>query len=213
MELFVYLIYQDVHAFLNNMCYNSQDHIQRSYRMRGKSHQKLGQYLAEHYMEDVSSRNIHAFLIGCIEPDRNPVTYLKGSFRHQMLRGHNYRNARRFMRRISSRLEKKDKWNLFDYYTLGKLIHYTADAFTYAHNDMFTTNLGDHREYEAALQNHFLTYLKEDPKVDLQYARTIMDAISCYHRQYRQHPADIHTDSQFALMACCCVLAILFIKL
>lgn len=180
--------------------------------MRGKSHRCLGQYLAEHYMTEVPKPSVKAFLIGCVEPDRNPVTYLKGSFRCQWLRGHNYRNARRFMRQISWRLEKKDKLNLFDYYTLGKLIHYTTDAFTYAHNDMFTTNLGDHREYEAALQEHFLSFIQEDPEVNPQTARSIMEAIYCYHREYEALEADIRTDAKFALTACCCVLAVLFAK-
>ena len=87
--------------------------------MRGKSHICLGKYLAEHYMDHVSSTHIQAFLLGCLEPDRNPFTYLKGSFRFQWFRGHNYRNARRFLRRISARLEQKETWNLYDYYTLG----------------------------------------------------------------------------------------------
>ena len=180
--------------------------------MRGKSHRYLGQYLVQRYMCDVPQSHIKAFLLGCIEPDRNPATYLKGSLRHQWLRGHNYRNARRFMRQISLRLEQKDSLNIFDYYTLGKLIHYTADAFTYAHNDMFTTNLTDHREYEAALQDHFLEYLQSDPKIDPTYAKTIMQAIYSYHREYQTLPQDIRTDSRYALAACCCVLAILFVK-
>lgn len=180
--------------------------------MRGKSHRYLGQYLVQRYMCDVPQSHIKAFLLGCIEPDRNPATYLKGSLRHQWLRGHNYRNARRFMRQISLRLEQKDSLNIFDYYTLGKLIHYTADAFTYAHNDMFTTNLTDHREYEAALQDHFLEYLQSDPKIDPNYAKTIMQAIYSYHREYQTLPQDIRTDSRYALAACCCVLAILFVK-
>lgn len=180
--------------------------------MRGKSHRCLGQYLAEHYLTNTPKRYVKAFLIGCIEPDRNPVTYLKGSLRFQWLRGHNYHNARRFMRQISWRLEKKENLNLYDYYTLGKLIHYTTDAFTYAHNDTFTTNLGDHREYEAALQDHFLNYLQEDPQVNPYTARSIMEAIYSYHREYEELDADIRTDSRFALTACCCVLAILFAK-
>lgn len=178
--------------------------------MRGASHRNLGIYLAEHYLEDIPQRYIRAFRVGCIEPDRNPATYLKGSLRCQWLRGHNYKNARRYMRTISSRLENKDKLNLLDFYTLGKLIHYTADAFTYAHNDTFTTKLGDHREYEVALQDHFLQYLEEDPQVDVKVARTIMEAIYSYHREYIRQPVNIHTDSEFALTACCCVLAILF---
>ena len=180
--------------------------------MRGKSHRCLGKYLAEHYMKDVPELYVSAFLTGCIEPDRNPATYLKGSLRCQWLRGHNYRNARRFMRRISLRLETKKKWNLYDYYTLGKLIHYTTDAFTYAHNDTFPTDLADHRQYEVALQNHFLQFMEQDPQVDVKVARSVMDAISAYHRDYETHAASIRTDSRYALAACCCVLAILFAK-
>lgn len=180
--------------------------------MRGKSHRCLGQYLITHYMPDIPERCKRAFLIGCIEPDRNPATYLKGSLRYQWLRGHNYRNARRFMRRISWRLERKETLSLFDYYTLGKLIHYTTDAFTYAHNETFPTNLSDHREYEAALQEHFLDYLATDPDVTPKDARTIMDAIYSCHREYGSLPGDIRTDTRFALKACCCVLAVLFMK-
>lgn len=180
--------------------------------MRGKSHRCLGQYLAGHYMTGVSKSCIKAFQIGCIEPDRNPVTYLKGSIRCQWLRGHNYRNARRFMRQISWRLEKKKKLNLYDYYTLGKLIHYTTDAFTYAHNDTFPTQLSDHKAYEDALQEHFLAFMEKDPQVDVKVARSVMEAICSYHREYEQVESNIHNDSRFALTACCCVLAILFAK-
>lgn len=178
--------------------------------MRGKSHQSLGQYLTHHFPENTPDHHIRAFLIGCIEPDRNPVTYLKGSIRCQWLRGHNYENARRYMNRISSRLEKKRTWNLLDWYTLGKLIHYTADAFTYAHNDTCPTDLAVHRDYEVKLQNYFLEYLKGDPGVDQITARTIMDAISASHREYSALPVDIRTDARFALNVCCAVLTILF---
>lgn len=178
--------------------------------MRGKSHICLGRYLADHYLPDVPSKYTRAFLFGCVEPDRNPVTYLKGSLRCQWLRGHNYRNARRYMRKISLRLEKRESWRLLDYYTLGKLIHYTTDAFTYAHNADFPRDLADHREYEANLQDHFLEFMKTDPKVDPNVAGTIMEAIGRYHRQYEAQIRSIRTDSRFALAACCCVLALLF---
>ena len=177
--------------------------------MRGKSHRCLGKYLVQHYMSDTPERYVKAFLLGCIEPDRNPATYLKGSIRCQWLRGHNYRNARRVMRAISARLERKETLKLFDYYTLGKLIHYTTDAFTYAHNDTFPTALSDHREYEAALQDHFLEYMKQDPKVNPKIAGSVMEAIYSYHREYEAQAANIYTDTRFALNACCCVLAVL----
>ena len=180
--------------------------------MRGQSHRCLGRYLVRHYMNDVPSRYVTAFLMGCIEPDRNPATYLKGSLRCQWLRGHNYRNARRYMRRISRYLEKKKALNLYDYYRLGKLIHYTADAFTYAHNADFPSRLQNHMQYEAELQNHFLEFLAEDPQVDIVTTKNIMSAICSFHREYEQLEYTIHNDCRFALTACCCVLAMLFAK-
>lgn len=186
--------------------------MERGNLMRGKSHRCLGQYLTDHYLSDVPKRYVKAFQLGCIEPDRNPITYLKGSFRCQWLRGHNYRNARRFMRAISFRLERKEKLNLYDYYTLGKLIHYTTDAFTYAHNADFPTDLSDHKKYEDALQEHFLEFMAQDPQVDTLVARSIMGTICSYHREYEQLESNIQNDSKFALTACCCVLAVLFVK-
>ncbi|MBQ2854571.1 MAG: zinc dependent phospholipase C family protein [Oscillospiraceae bacterium] len=177
--------------------------------MRGKSHICLGQYLIKHYMPDLPRKHEQAFLLGCIEPDRNPATYLKGSLRCQWLRGHNYRNARRFIRRISLRLEGKRRLNTLDYYTLGKLIHYTADAFTYAHNADFPESLSDHREYEAALQTYFLRFMQDDPQVDIALTGSIMEGISRYHREYSQEAGNIRRDCRYALRACCCVLALL----
>ena len=77
--------------------------------MRGKSHLCLGHYLTQHYMDSLPQRYRKAFLVGCIEPDRNPMTYFKGSLRSQWMRGHNYNNASHFMQRISRRLENKEK--------------------------------------------------------------------------------------------------------
>lgn len=180
--------------------------------MRAQSHRHLGQYLVSHYMTHVPKHCIRAFLIGCIQPDRNPATYLKGSLRCQWLRGHNYRNARRLMRKFSWRLEQKDTLGIPDYYTLGKLIHYTADAFTYAHNLEFPHDLSGHRQYEAQLQHHFLDYLRQDPKVDIRLAANIMEVLAHYHREYASQPKSLHNDARFALHACCAILAILAAK-
>jgi len=177
--------------------------------MRGKSHICLGKYLIEHYMEDIGRFHQKLFLIGCIQPDRNPLTYLKGSFRFQLLRGHNYNNARRFMQRISIRLEQRDRLKIYDYYTLGKLIHYTADAFTSAHNASFPDSISDHKVYEAKLQEDFLSYLQQDPQVHICPANSIMESIGNYHREYTKRHFSVHRDCAYALQACCCVLAVL----
>lgn len=177
--------------------------------MRGKSHISLGKYLAEQYMSDAPKRYVRAFLIGCVEPDRNPATYLKGSLRSQWLRGHNFGNALPYMQKIARRLEQKTVWNLLDYYTMGKLIHYTADAFTYAHNKEFSPKLSCHRAYEQALQEHFLEFLGSAPEADVRDDGTVISAIWRYHREYIRRAADIRNDARFALNTCCCVLALL----
>lgn len=163
-------------------------------------------------MRDVPERYIRAFLFGCIQPDRNPTTYLKGSLRCRWLRGHNYRNARRFMCRVSRRLDRKQQWKLLDYYALGKLIHYTADAFTYPHNDFFPGELRCHREYEVQLQNFFLEYLQKEPSIEILHASSVMEFVSARHRRYRLIPGNPRRDSRFALQACCCILTILSVS-
>ena len=114
------------------------------------------------------------------------------------------------MGRIALRLERKTSWTILDYYTLGKLVHYTADAFTYAHNEWFSTLLSDHREYEEKLQIYFLNYLHQNPTVHLRRINSVTQAISQYHREYRSLPCGLYTDSYFALTACSNVLAFLF---
>ena len=177
--------------------------------MRGKSHLCLGEYLTNHYMENLPARYKKAFLIGCIEPDRNPMTYFKGSLHFQWLRGHNYHNANRYMEKLSTRLENKKKLHLLDYYSIGKLIHYTTDAFTYAHNDIFPTNLTDHRVYEEALQNHFLDFMANDPHGYAKPMRSVMSTIRTNHKDYIRRPADIQTDSRYAFAVCCNVVSLL----
>ena len=180
--------------------------------MRGKSHLCLGEYLTHHYMENLPKRYKRAFLIGCIEPDRNPMTYFKGSLHFQWLRGHNYHNANRYMEKLSYRLEHKKKLHLLDYYSAGKLIHYTTDAFTYAHNDLFPTDLSVHKTYEAALQDHFLDFMTHDPKGDAAPMRSVMSTIRTHHKDYIGRPGDIHTDTRFAFSVCCSVMSILLFK-
>ena len=178
--------------------------------MRGKSHKSLGIYLADKYMTAVPKRYIQAFLLGCIEPDRNPATYLKGSVRRQWLRGHNWGNSQRYITRLSRRLESRRRLNLLDYYSIGKLIHYTMDAFTSAHNEHFGVDLQKHRTYEEALQNHFLRYLDSCPEIWTDAKNPVMDTIHSYHREYLCRPVSIHTDTRFAIIVCSMVMTRLF---
>lgn len=177
--------------------------------MKRSSHRCLGEYLVQSYMSNLPRRHVQAFLLGCIQPDMNPGTYIKGSIRCQWLRGHNYNNSRYLMLRTSKRLEKKMRLNSLDFYTLGKLIHYTADAFTSCHNSHFPTGLKHHRKYEIQLQNYFLNYLSNNPTIETITAHHIMQTIAQYHKYYIALPSHIHTDTIHILKACCSVMAIL----
>lgn len=180
--------------------------------MCGKSHIQLGKYIIDHYMENTGVLHRKLFLIGCIQPDRNPLTYLKGSLRYQWLHGHHFENAEKFMHRISLRLEKRSQLNPLDCYTFGKLIHYTADAFTYVHNDCFSGGFTCHRTYEKNLQKCFLLYLSRNPKLEVCPCLSIMETIRQYHREYRSRPQSIWNDSIFALEVSCCVAALLYTR-
>ena len=177
--------------------------------MRGKSHCQLGSFLAATYFPHIPAIYRRAFLLGCIEPDRNFATYFKGSIRAQWLRGHNFENAKRYMTKIAKRLENKPHWNALDYYTAGKLIHYTMDAFTYAHNASFPTDLREHKKYEDALQEYFLTFLRNRSVMERRPGPNVMDTISRNHRDYLSRTPDIFRDARYAFSVSCCVAGML----
>lgn len=179
---------------------------------KAKSHRRLGEYLAAYYLPGAPRRYIQAFLLGCTEPDKNPSTYLKGSIRSQWMRGHNWGNAQRYMTRIANRLEKRNKLLLADYYTMGKLIHYTVDAFTYAHNEEFSGALPAHRSYEKELQAFFLSYLKHRRCLTPAVGGSVMEAIRVYHQEYANRPSDIHRDSRYCVLVSSVVVSMLLAK-
>ena len=173
--------------------------------MRAKSHRLLGQFLAQRYLTDIPQPCIRAFLAGCTQPDKNPTTYLKGSLRSRWLHGHDYANASRYMRRIILRLNRKHCWNPLDYYTLGKLIHYTADAFTAAHGEHFDGDLFKHRRYECQLHHYFSAHLTCRATSYPAIHGCPMATIRHYHRQYRKCLPGIFTDTDFCIGVSCLI--------
>ncbi len=170
--------------------------------MKRESHKILGHYLMQQLQVAPAYRHRKAFLFGCTEPDSNPFTYLKGSRTIQWLRGHNYRNAERLMARLSASLSRRERWGMLDYYRLGKLIHYTSDAFTYAHNETFRENIHEHRCYEARLQRCFKTSLALawGARERRQHAReAVFAAVREAHASYMNTDRSIRTDVEYIL--------------
>lgn len=184
----------------------------RRIKTKAHSHKQLGAYLAEKYISDAPRRYIRVFKIGCVEPDKNFITYLKGSFRHQWLRGHNWGNTTRYMNRLSKKLEQREKLRLLDFYKLGKLIHYTADAFTLAHNDYFGDNLKEHRSYETKLENYFPWILQLYQHAPVSHCDSVFDLIRTFHNDYLSRPKSVHTDAAFSITVCSSVLDLLILN-
>ena len=95
-----------------------------------RSHKLLASMLLESEHGFRAKRYELAFLFGSFQPDCNPLTYLKGSRRARKLRGHNFTNSRLYIESHIKLLQARTRWNIWQYYTLGKLTHYLADAFT-----------------------------------------------------------------------------------
>ncbi len=168
--------------------------------MKQESHRRLGRYLMEQLQTQPKRRHTTAFFIGCVEPDRNPLSYLKGSLRAKWFYGHNYQNADRWIERTIRHLQRKrGSWNLVDYYRLGKLIHYTSDAFTYVHNNCFNEPIHAHRAYESELQELFFRRMQEWRASHEARMRDLADFFRAIHAQYLAADADIRRDCQYIL--------------
>ena len=169
--------------------------------MKQESHKLLGYYLMNRAGEGYAPRHRAAFLLGCVEPDRNPLTYIKGSYRAQWMRGHNFLNAQRLMARLCRGLEGRESWRMLDYYRLGKLIHYTADAFTFAHNAMFQEDIRQHLVYEGHLQKHFKQLLEEERALPcLPFEMAAYDLIRRHHQDYETAQRTVETDAEYILL-------------
>lgn len=168
------------------------------FNMETKSHVLLAGYLLRQIPTVDSVIHQKVFALGCIEPDFNMFSYLKGFAKCQKLRGHNYNNSVNYIIHGLKKLQSKNNWNLRDYYRLGKLMHYLADAFTYPHNDSFTGTLWEHRVYEAHLHAYFVAYLKQRSEENrANCLPNIREYIGDVHRQYMKTSGDLKNDAAY----------------
>lgn len=168
--------------------------------MNRLSHIYIGGYVLRQYFPDATAAQKKAFMLGCVYPDRNPFTHLKGSLRHQPFRGHNWDNAQGLIRRLCARLEGKRRLDTRSAYTLGLLLHYCCDAFTFAHNRAFCQSLKQHRAYEARL-HRLLTGQGFAESVPVRPASALWPRIASLHSQYRHQPCTAANDCQYIFQA------------
>lgn len=167
--------------------------------MKLKSHFYLGTCLLRQGAFYASPADRAAFLAGCVEPDLNAVTYLKGSFHGQKLRGHNFPNLIPRIRKLIFHLEYSGAKTPVYFYRLGKLIHYLADAFTWPHNTAFAGTLLDHILYEEQMEKFFLASAPEKIRQAgiIENDRNPFLAILEQHSAYLKAPNSIQTDIDY----------------
>ena len=175
--------------------------------MQKRSHKLLAATLLENTQGFQARRFELAFLFGSFQPDCNPLTYLKGSLRAYKFRGHNYSNSQHYIYSRISRLQRRQRWTIWQYYTLGKLTHYLADAFTYPHNEHYPDPLLCHHQYETDLRAYLQEYLSERTGRRKQFRANVAESIAQLHNYYRQSAADQRMDVQFILEATAMLMA------
>jgi hypothetical protein len=170
--------------------------------MQKRSHKLLARTLLDSCDGFEKKRFELAFLFGSFQPDCNPLTYFKGSIHGKTLMGHNFTNSQKYIERRIERLQNRSKWHVWQYYTLGKLTHYLADAFTFPHNETYHENIAAHRRYEAAMRERFSQYLASLPKpAPGPSVEDVSAAINRLHRQYLTAASDAIRDFGYILSA------------
>lgn len=168
--------------------------------MTTKSHCRLGIFLIRQNICQGSFGDCAAFLLGCVEPDLNPATYLKGSFHYERLRGHNYQNRRGYIEKMLRKISDAERQGILFHYRLGKLIHYLTDSFTYPHNAAFQGTMKDHVHYEKVLEQYFLQELKDCTFRPQRWSRKeLCRKVSEGHDRYALEEAGITTDTRFTM--------------
>lgn len=150
----------------------------RRIQMQTKDHLTLGQFLVEKSTDRELKKHQKAFLLGCVEPDYNVATYLRGFAGYQKFRGHNAENALAHIKKCLAHFYTNEIHSPWDYFTLGTVIHYAADSFTWPHNEFWWGGLADHCAYEAKLHEQFAFALERKSPMYLSMDAKSISAFS-----------------------------------
>ena len=165
--------------------------------MRIRDHWALGKALAREYLADWFFLCRMAFVVGNIAPDLTATTHLRGHLRDRNTWGHSYANALPVINRLAGVLLRRLDGGLHDCYRLGVLLHYTADAFTWPHNEHFGGTIKEHMRYERRLHR----------EIGRRLARGGIKALSPLawpdvegaHARYMARAAGVETDAECIL--------------
>ena len=133
--------------------------------MRTLTHYRFAKELLPLLPSDDALRR--AFLIGCVAPDVNLFSHIDLQKQKKLphLHGHNHPYLNKRINRMAKKLASHHKSITPLYaFRLGVLLHYLADAFTFAHNLEFSGNFEAHNAYEKGFHRYFCKRLAHLPK-------------------------------------------------
>ena len=160
--------------------------------MQTKDHALLGRFLLEQHNAALTPLCRRLFLLGCVEPDWNPFSYVRGSLRYQAFHGHNAENAEQHLSRLIAQLQESGARTPLQWFRFGAALHYLADSYTFAHNRMFAGNLWEHWCYERLLHPVFVAALQTPPT-------ELLPADGGSHRRYLTEQRAYGTDCRYIL--------------
>ncbi len=166
--------------------------------MKKKDHLQIGKLLLAQKDTKLSGIQRLAFLFGCVEPDINPFTYARGSIKHEFLHGHHADNSSKHRHKLMHRLSNSGVHSLWQWFSLGTLIHYAVDSFTYPHNSVFGGSMAEHIQYEKQLHANFVEHLKELAARGEQKLRGIRD-VDALHERYLKGAGTVQTDCRYII--------------
>lgn len=161
--------------------------------METRDHLLLADMILKESTVSVSQINGKAFAAGCIEPDINLLTYLKG---------HTYKAASGYVKNTIHKLFGKLR-SPKDYFILGRAVHYLGDCFTFPHNPDFSGNLRAHTEYESRLHEHIMQNKNtETKKLYLDTSGGCASFIESTYRKYQEISGSMQSDWNYIKTVC-----------
>ena len=136
-----------------------------------------------------------AFEYGCISPDINPLTYIKG---------HTYSATISYVKNTLTRLHSRLK-SPMDYFDIGRAMHFIGDYFTFPHTPLFNGSLSAHIAYERRLHNHIITSENEimtEDSLDISNAKKCVSLLEKMQQKYYGAKSSVANDWNYIRFIC-----------
>lgn len=179
--------------------------------MRKKSHISLAKYLVQSLEIEELYNHKKAFYIGSILPDCKP------SF---LTTKHEIRGTLPMVQASICNLVEENKKTMFTsgfYRSLGEVMHYLADYFTFPHNSTFLGNIREHCAYEQQLKISLREYIKSgeaeknlDRTDKFHTLEELFAFIRRKHEEYLQFKRTVEEDCKYIVSLCHSVAAGIF---